>query len=342
MTSTPTANPLQTLLDEQGLFVLDGALATELERRGADLKDPLWSAKLLIEQPDLIRQVHLDYFLAGADVATTSSYQATFEAFGKRGYSAEESADLMRRSVTLACEARDAFWANSANRQGRRKPLVAASVGPYGAMLADGSEYIGYQGVSRDDLARFHAPRLQVLAAAGADLLACETLPCLDEALAIASLLPTLDDGRGHAPGAWISFSCKDGEHNSQGERIADCAAALDGLPQVWAVGVNCTAPQYIPSLVAHIQRHTRTPIVVYPNSGETYDAVDKQWRGADASAAPAAHTAPCDAFAEAAMRWHAQGARLIGGCCRTSPQDIAALKRQALSQGVLRNVTAP
>lgn len=343
MISTPTSNPLQTLLDAQGLFVLDGALATELERRGADLKDPLWSAKLLIEQPDLIRQVHLDYYLAGADVATTSSYQATFEAFGQRGYSTQESADLMRRSIALACEARDAFWADPANRPGRRKPLVAASVGPYGAMLANGSEYTGYQGVSRDDLARFHAPRLQVLAAAGADLLACETLPCLDEALAIASLLPTLDNGQGGAPGAWISFSCKDGDHNSQGERMADCAAALDGLPQVWAVGVNCTAPQYIPSLVAHIQRHTRTPIVVYPNSGETYDAVDKQWHAgaAAAVASPAAHANPCDAFAQAAMRWHAQGARLIGGCCRTSPQDIAALQRAARAQGVLRSSEA-
>ena len=182
------ANPFARFQDAP--VVLDGAMASELERRGCDLNDALWSAKLLIEQPDLIRQVHLDYFLAGADVATTSSYQATFEAFGQRGYSVEESADLMRRSITLACEARDAFWADTANRQGRHKPLVAASVGPYGAMLANGSEYTGYQGVSRDDLARFHAPRLRVLACAGADLLACETLPCLDEALAIAARCP--------------------------------------------------------------------------------------------------------------------------------------------------------
>ena len=322
MTPTPEPmSPLQTALAEQGLFVLDGALATELERRGADLLDPLWSAKLLIEQPDLIRQVHLDYFLAGADVATTASYQATFEAFARRGLGHEEAADLMRRSVSLACEARDAFWAEPAHRVGRRRPLVAASIGPYGAMLADGSEYRGYQGVSRQALADFHRPRLQVLAHAGADLLACETIPCLDEALAIAGLLPEF-------PGvqAWLSFSCRDGAHNCQGEPFADCVAQLDALPQIAAVGVNCTAPEFVESLVALARSHTSKPIVVYPNSGEHYDAVDKVWHGEGR-----AHD-----FAAQAMRWHGRGARLIGGCCRTGPDDIRALKQAAVAGGAL------
>jgi homocysteine S-methyltransferase len=315
-------HPLQQALAEQGLFVLDGALATELERRGADLKDPLWSAKLLIEQPDLIRQVHLDYFLAGADVATTASYQATFEAFAQRGLGHEQAADLMRRSVQLACEARDAFWSDPAHRAGRRKPLVAASVGPYGAMLADGSEYRGYQGVSREALAAFHRPRLQVLAHAGADLLACETLPCLAEALAITDLLPEF-------PGvqAWISFSCRDGEHNSQGEPLADCVAALDSVLQVAAVGLNCTAPEFVPSLVERARARTRKPIVVYPNSGEHYDAVGKVWQG-DGQA----HD-----FAAQAMRWHNRGARLIGGCCRTGPDDIRSLRQAAEAEGALK-----
>ncbi|MFM9437599.1 S-methylmethionine-dependent homocysteine/selenocysteine methylase [Janthinobacterium sp. CG_23.3] len=143
MPSTPVSDPIAAILAARPLMILDGALATELERRGANLNDPLWSAKVLVEQPELIRQVHYDYFAAGADVATTASYQATFEAFARRGIGADEAADLMRASVQLACQARDAFWADQANRAGRPRPLVAASVGPYGAMLADGSEYKG-------------------------------------------------------------------------------------------------------------------------------------------------------------------------------------------------------
>lgn len=306
-------DPIAQALSQQPVFILDGALATELEKRGANLNDPLWSAKLLIEQPDLIQQVHFDYFVAGADVATTASYQATFEAFQRRGYSREDAALLMRKSITLALQARDAFWAEAANRVGRIKPLVAASVGPYGAMLADGSEYRGNYGLSQQALADFHRPRMQVLANAGADLLACETLPCVDEALAIASLLPEF------APmAAWVSFSCKDGEHNSQGEKLADCVAQLDSVAQIVAVGINCTAPEFIPSLVAQACQATTKPIVVYPNSGEHYDAANKQWHGCSHS----------DNFAQQAHEWYAHGARLIGGCCRTGPADIAALAR--------------
>lgn len=307
-------NPIEHVLSANRLFVLDGALATELERRGADLNDPLWSAKVLLEQPDLIRQVHTDYFEAGADVATTASYQATFEAFAQRGIGHEQAAELMRLSVRLACEARDAFWAVAANRVGRHRPLVAASVGPYGAMLADGSEYRGHYAIGQQALVEFHRERLQVLAHSGADLLACETIPCLDEALAIASLLPSLGGIT-----AWISFSCKDGEHNSQGERFADCVAALDAFAPVIAVGVNCTAPEHIPALVASARTRTGKPIVVYPNSGEHYNAVSKQWSGDTCK-----HET---SFAAQAMQWHAQGAQLIGGCCRTSPADIRAIK---------------
>jgi homocysteine S-methyltransferase len=306
------ANPLAALLAQRPLVILDGALATELERRGADLNDALWSAKLLIEQPELIRQVHLDYFEAGADVATTASYQATFEAFARRGFDAQAAADLMRRSVALAADAREAFWSQPENRAGRMRPLVAASVGPYGAMLADGSEYRGHYGLSLLELMDFHRPRMKVLVDAGADLLACETIPCLVEAMALASLLPEF-------PGitAWISFSCRDGEFNSEGERLADCVAALDGFEQVAAVGINCTAPEHISSLVAAARARTRKPLLVYPNSGEHYDATDKQWHGC-------AHS---EHFAEQASDWYRQGARLIGGCCRTGPDDIRAVK---------------
>jgi homocysteine S-methyltransferase len=300
------------------LVILDGALGTELQRRGADIDDPLWSAKLLLERPELIRQVHLDYFRSGADVATTSSYQATFEAFARRGLSKEETAELMRLSVRLAAEARDEFWAEPANREGRRRPLVAASVGPYGAMLADGSEYTGNYGLDEEALMAFHRPRLAVLAAAGADLLACETIPCLAEARALARLLAEF-------PGvvAWMSFSCRDGLHDSQGEPIAECVAALEGFDPIIALGVNCTAPQHIGSLIEQMRGQTRKPLLVYPNSGEQYDGLHKTWHGNPG----ASH------FAEQARGWHARGARLIGGCCRTGPDEIAALRQWASSE---------
>src|ERR1700722_222107 len=172
-------DPIHSFLALRPMMVLDGALATELERRGADLQDPLWSATCLIERPELIHAVHLEYFRAGADVATTATYQATFEAFAQRGIESDAAAQLMRDAVAMAAGARDEFWGEESNRRGR--PLVAASVGPYGAMLADGSEYRGRYALSDTALADFHRPRLRVLADAGADLFACETLPCLRE-----------------------------------------------------------------------------------------------------------------------------------------------------------------
>jgi homocysteine S-methyltransferase len=294
-------------------MVLDGALATELECRGADLKDPLWSAKCLFEQPDLIRQVHVDYFHAGADVATTATYQATFEAFARRGIDRPRAARWMRRAVALALAARDEFWATESNRAGRLRPLVAASIGPYGAMLADGSEYRGHYALDDVALADFHRPRLRVLANAGADLMACETIPCLREARVLAGLLPEFPD-----VSAWIGFSCKDGEHTCEGEDIRECVAELQPCPQIVAVGVNCTAPQYITSLLRQMREATDKPLVIYPNSGETYQASSKQWSG-DAGALR---------FGEQARHWYAEGARLIGGCCRTGPEDIRGVKQ--------------
>lgn len=313
------ADVIESWLRAQPRLVLDGALATELERRGADLHDPLWSARVLVEQPDLIRQVHLDYFNAGADVATTASYQASFEGFAGRGLGPQEAEHLMRLSVDLAVQAREEFWQTSVARPGspaRRRPLVAASVGPWGAMRADGSEYRGYTGISEAELMAFHRPRLRVLADAGADLLACETIPCLAEARALARLLEELPDTC-----AWISFSCRDAQHNSQGEPWADCVAALDGFASVAAIGINCTAPQHMATLVATARAQTAKPIVAYPNAGEHYDPVSKRWLAAAAC--------PQASFADQAMAWAEAGARLIGGCCRTTPTDIAALLKR-------------
>ena len=293
------------------MVILDGALATELERHGADLSDPLWSAKCLLEQPELIRKVLLDYFRSGAQVATTATYQATFAGFAKRGIEHAGAARLMLEAVSLAREARAEFCAGLPPSLSPR-PLIAASVGPYGAMLADGSEYRGHYGLSDRKLAEFHRPRLEVLARSGADVLAFETLPCLQEALVLAGLL-------GDYPHmtAWLCFSCRDGAHNSEGEEIGRCARALRDCSQIAAVGVNCTAPEHLPELLGRMRESTAQPLAAYPNSGQRYDPETKQWLG------QAAHVSTAQAGS-----WIAAGARLVGGCCRTTPADIRALSR--------------
>ncbi len=314
-------DPLAAFLAVRPLLILDGALATELERRGADLRDPLWSAKLLLEQPELIRAVHLDYFKAGADVATTATYQASFEGFARRGIAAREAAQLMHSAIAIAVAARDEFWSDDSNRTAaaglaRLRPLIAASIGPYGAILADGSEYRGRYTVSDSCLRDFHRSRIAVLASAGADLLACETIPSLHEAQILAAVLEEFP-----ATFAWLSFSCRDGAHTSEGQEIGDCVVSLEKYPQIAAIGINCTAPAHIASLLRRMRARTNKPLLVYPNSGESYDARDKQWHG-NPAAPP---------FAELARGWYREGARLIGGCCRTTPADIAAIHRWAL-----------
>jgi homocysteine S-methyltransferase len=305
-------DPVDNFLAQRPMMVLDGALATELEGRGADLVDPLWSAKCLIERPDLIREVHLDYYRAGADVATTATYQATFETFARRGIAHREAAGLMHAAVELALAARDEFWGAIASRAGRLRPLVAASIGPYGAMLADGSEYRGHYALDDAALAEFHRPRLRVLANAGADVLACETIPSLREAKVLAGLLPEFPDAC-----AWLSFSCRDGEYTCEGDPIAACAASFAGHPQIVAVGVNCTPPRHVKSLLRNMRKETAKPLLAYPNSGEVYAASSKTWSGD-----------PGGDFGVQARQWYAEGARLIGGCCRTGPDDIRAVSR--------------
>ena len=319
-------NPIEKIVAEYGVMLLDGAFSTELERRGCDLNDPLWSAKILMESPEMIGLVHRDYFEAGADCATTASYQATVEGFMKRGLSQEAALDLITLSVDIARRVRDEFWSTVADKSKRPYPLVAASVGPYGAYLADGSEYRGDYGraLGEEALMGFHRRRLQTLVAAGPDLLACETIPCLAEALALARLLSEF-------PGnyAWISFSARDGKHINSGEAIADCARALDGFAQVAAIGINCTAPEHVGSLIEEIKKGTDKPILVYPNSGEQYDPATKSWHGTTAEGS----------YGNSARLWHEKGASIIGGCCRTSPADIreiAAWARAGCIRGAL------
>ncbi|HEY6566886.1 MAG TPA: homocysteine S-methyltransferase [Actinomycetota bacterium] len=282
--------------------VLDGGLATELERRGEDLSDHLWSARLLIDDPALIRQVHSDYFEAGAQVAITATYQASVEGFAERGIDRARADDLMRLAVQLARDAAD---------QGRK---VAASIGPFGATLANGSEYTGnYGDTSVADLTEFHRVRAQVLATTEADLFAVETIPSLVETEALAVVLGELPE----MP-AWVSFSCRDGAHLADGTPIDRAARVAASIPSVIAVGVNCTPGGYISPLLQRLRETTALPAVVYPNAGGRWDAAKRGWT----------EHAPDDptALAHAAPTWIDEGARWVGGCCGFGVDAIAAL----------------
>ena len=308
-------NPVAQALTESPLLILDGALATELETRGCQLADALWSAKVLMENPELIYQVHYDYFVAGARCAITASYQATPQGFAMRGLSEDESLALIARSVELARRARHDYLAV---RPDAKTLLVAGSVGPYGAFLADGSEYRGDYALPEAEMMAFHRPRVQALLTAGADLLACETLPSFAEAQALVKLLAEFPDAR-----AWFSFTLRDARHISDGTPLAEVVSWLSQQSQVVALGVNCVALESVTPALQQLQALTDKPLVVYPNSGEQYDAGSKTW-----------HSAPSgctlhDKLAE----WQQAGAKLIGGCCRTSPNDIAAIARACQPQ---------
>jgi len=304
------SNPLTPILDHSPFVLLDGAMATELEARGCNLADSLWSAKVLMENPDLIRDVHLDYFRAGAQVAITASYQATPAGFAARGLDEAQSRALIARSVELAREARERYQVE--NPQAGTL-LVAGSVGPYGAYLADGSEYRGDYQCSIDEFQAFHRARVEALLDAGVDLLACETLPSFSEIGALAALLAEYPAAR-----AWFSFTLRDAEHLSDGTPLRDVLALIARYPQIVAVGINCIALEKTTAALQHFHSLTTLPLVVYPNSGEHYDAVSKTWHHHGEACATLAHYLPA---------WQAAGAKLIGGCCRTTPADIAALK---------------
>jgi homocysteine S-methyltransferase len=300
-------------LAAHGVLVLDGGLATQLEAQGNDLSDRLWSARLLVEDPAQIVEAHLAYYRAGARVAITSSYQASFAGFARRGIGHDEAARLLRLSVTLAADARDRFRGQR-REAGEPDPgplFVAASVGPYGAALADGSEYRGRYGLTVDQLASFHRERLAVLADTDADLLAIETIPELEEAVALVGLLDDMPGSR-----AWVSFTCGSEHHIRSGAPIEDAVAAVERSPAVIAVGVNCTAPGYVEGLVRRISAVTAKPIVAYPNSGEGWNPIGRHWIGAPGPTVDRA----------AALRWIEAGASLVGGCCRVAPDQIAEL----------------
>ncbi|MFF7729242.1 homocysteine S-methyltransferase [Streptomyces sp. NPDC008001] len=309
MSPAPTV-PLAAAL-ARGPLVLDGGLSNQLAAQGCDLSDALWSARLLADDPGQIEQAHAAYVRAGAQVLITSSYQATFEGFARRGLGRPQAAELLRRSVELARSA--------AEKEAPGKDVwVAASVGPYGAFLADGSEYRGRYGLSVAELERFHRPRIEALAEAEPDVLALETVPDMEEAEALLRAVA------GCGVPVWLSYSVA-GERTRAGQPLQEAFALAAGNDQVIAVGVNCCTPADAVGAVRTAAEAARKPVVVYPNSGEEWDAAARSWTGRPAFSA--------DFTADRVTTWCAAGARLLGGCCRVGPGDIAALAR-ALDAG--------
>ena len=289
-------------------LLLDGGLSNELERQGCNLNQKLWSAKLLESNPEAIILAHLTYLESGAKCIITSSYQATLPGFMAIGYDEASASGLILKSVQLAEEARNRFLLINPLVA---KPMIAASIGPYGAFLADGSEYRGDYIISDQELTDFHEPRISLLDNSNADILACETIPGFQEARVLSEILK-----KANKP-AWISFSCKDGRHISDGTPIEKCAVFFADHPTVFAVGVNCTAPQFISELIQSIKpKSGDKKIVVYPNSGAVYHAESKTWSGlSDLSS--------CEAMVK---EWMDIGADIIGGCCGIGPSQIKAM----------------
>lgn len=298
--------------DFSAIRVLDGGMATELERRGCDISGPLWSAHVLDSAPETIAAVHLDYLRAGADCISTASYQVSAQGYHAIGRSSGEAENALRRSVEIAEQARARYAHENA-----RRVRIAASLGPYGAVLHNGAEYHGRYSIAFEDLVEFHAERIAILAATSADLIALETIPSLEEARAILLALETAPAVR-----AWISFTCRDEFHVAHGEPLAMCAGAVAASPQILAVGINCVPPHRVSSLIGEARRGSnhQKPVIVYPNSGETWNAATRSWQG----------ESDTTQFGAMASAWLAAGAQAVGGCCRTGPAHIAAVAAAA------------
>jgi homocysteine S-methyltransferase len=284
-----------------GPVVLDGGLATQLESQGHNLDSALWSARLLHDNPDAIVQAHLAYFTAGAQVATTASYQASIGGFVQAGIGRPEAELLIKRSVRLAEQAR-------ARYDDGRTRWIAGSVGPYGAALADGSEYRGDYDLSVNELRAWHRPRIALLAESGVDILALETIPCLTE---VEALLAEVD---GSGQPCWLSVTCA-GDRTRAGEPAAEAFSLARDVEEIVAVGVNCIDPADACALVRSANESTGKPVVAYPNSGERWDASARAWTG------------PVTFRSEDVKEWISTGARLVGGCCRVGPTAIRAIR---------------
>ena len=286
-------------------------MASELEFLGADISGPLWSAHILEDAPERITAVHRAYLEAGADILLTASYQVSRKGYSEFGLDPSRADTALLRSVELACATRDQF----VPREKGGEVLIAASLGPYGAALHNGAEYHGNYDCTFEDLVEFHQQRIAVLAESQADLLAFETLPSLGEACAIGEALKPWPD-----LAAWFSFNCPNHRATelqvAHGEPLRVCAELAASFPQTVAVGINCTQPKWLASLISELRAVGDKPIVVYPNSGEGWDAESRCWVQQPGSSEPTA-------FGQQASKWYTAGAQIIGGCCRTRPAHI-------------------
>ena len=282
--------------------IIDGGLATALEAGGHVLPPRLWSAGVFLDAPEAVEQVHLAFLEAGAEILIGASYQMSYDGLAREGLDRPAADEALRRTVAVA---------RRAAAQAESPATVAASIGPYGATLADGSEYSGAYDIGRSGLEAFHRDRLATLSAAAPDLLAIETIPSIVEARVLRRLLDERD-----GPSAWVSFSCRDASQLNDGTPAAEAAALFDDCRRVSAVGVNCTAPEYVDGLIEALMNGTSKHIVVYPNSGERWNAKKRCWSGQASSSR----------FVELARGWAARGAWGIGGCCRVGPRTIRAL----------------
>jgi len=296
-------------------FIIDGGLSNVLEEQGCDLNHKLWTASLLEKNPEAIIQAHFDYLKSGAQCITTSSYQASIPGLIDNGYSRDAAEAIIIKSVQLAEIAiRRAKSLGIINSM----PLIAASIGPYGAYLADGSEYRGNYGVSDEILRSFHLEKIKILDRSNADLLACETIPSFQEAKVLSDIINHVDKP------VWISFSCRDVEHINDGSKIKNCVSLFRNHPKVFAIGANCTDPKYISGIIRNIKESSGDKkIIVYPNSGEAYNAKSKTWIGVSKP----------KFFAEMTKEWSKLGADIIGGCCRIGPEHI-----RRMSEILLKN----
>jgi len=289
-------------------LLIDGGLSNVLEQQGHDLNHKLWTAKLLDQDPESIIQAHLAYLKSGARCITSSSYQATIPGLLAVGYDRDTAKALILKSIRLAEEAIERAKA-AGFVEG--KPLIAASIGPYGAYLADGSEYRGDYGVSDEALKAFHLDRIRLLDRSNADFFACETIPSFQEARVLSGILEQTEKP------AWISFSCKDEKHINDGTEIEDCISLFKEHSKAFAIGINCTSPKFVSGLIKLLKSKSGTKkVVVYPNSGEAYNARSKTWLG----------TSDPELFVEMAEEWIRLGADIIGGCCRIGPDHIRML----------------
>ncbi len=282
--------------------VLDGGLSFPLEEKKKLMNTNLWTAELLISKPELISEVHINYIDSGAQIITTSSYQASFKSLKKRGYTEIQSKNIILKSVEILEEIKNNY---------DNKIIIAASIGPYGSYLADGSEYVGNYNISKEYIFNFYKKKIDLLDSSNADILAFETIPSYKEAKVIAKIL------KGTKKQSWISFSCKNEKEISDGTKLEKCCEYLNNHSKIFGVGVNCTSPKYISNLISILKRKLKNKkIIIYPNSGEIYDGKNKNWIGNNNRT-----------FESYIDEWLNLGVDILGGCCRVGPKEIKKIK---------------